>query len=460
MTAAAPTTPTESAAGSAAESAAGRSADRRANAAERVLAHLAGHLDAKVSVRLWDGRVVPLGADVVPELQVEIASPGTVSSLMRRPTIENLMRHFAVGNIACRGGDLIAFGEALRVEGSTKKMKGLDRGLVLKNALPFLFAPADKPEASHAYDGEITGRVAAKRDNKDYISFHYDLSNDFYKLFLDPWMQYSCGYFTDPGNTVEQAQADKLEMICRKLRLGEDERMLDVGCGWGGLLCYAAKNYGVRGHGVTLSEEQLAVARERVAEHGLEDRVTLELRDYSTLEGEYDKISSIGMYEHVGIANYPTYFGKLRSLLRDKGILLNHGITRRAKRKPGRFKKMRPEHKLIARYIFPGAELDHVGHTVETLEAKRFEVHDVENWREHYAMTLRQWCTRLMAREEEAVGMIGRERYNLWCVYLAGCAFAFESGSLRIFQVVASKQESKGISGVPQTRADLYRRAA
>ncbi len=179
-------------------------------------------------------------------------------------------------------------------------------------------------------------------------------------------MQYSCGYFTDWNNSLEQAQRDKIDMICRKLRLQPGEKMLDIGCGWGGLICHAAQKYGVKAHGVTLSQEQHDYTIEKVRRLGLEDLVTVELRDYNTLDGTYDKISSIGMYEHVGIANYPTYFRKIWSLLRDRGILLNHGITRRAKRQKGRFARMRPEHKLIAKYIFPGGELDHIGHTVES----------------------------------------------------------------------------------------------
>jgi len=192
---------------------------------------------------------------------------------------------------------------------------------------------------------------------------------------------------------------------------------------------------------------------------GLADRVTIELRDYTTLEGTYDKISSVGMYEHVGIANYAKYFGKIYSLLRDRGILLNHGITRRAKASKRRFAVMRPEQRLFARYIFPGGELDHIGHTCESLEASRFEVHDVENWREHYAQTTRFWCQRLAARQKEAIATVGPERYRLWLAYLAGVSFAFRDGSMRIYQVVASKHSARGRSELPGTRADLYRRA-
>jgi cyclopropane-fatty-acyl-phospholipid synthase len=212
----------------------------------------------------------------------------------------------------------------------------------------------------------------------------------------------------------------------------------------------------VRAHGVTLSEQQLAFARARVRELGLEGQVSVELRDYADLDGCYDKVASIGMFEHVGIANYPAYFGKLYSLLRDRGVLLNHSIARGAKPSRGQFRKLRPEHRLIQKYIFPGSELDHIGHTLEALEASKFEVHDVEGWREHYARTTRLWCQRLAARRAEAERLVGPERYRLWAAYLAGVSFAFADGSLRIFQVVATKHASKGPSGLPPTREDLY----
>ena len=437
------------------------SSERQLAAARAVLARLAESLGARFSVELWDGSRVALGPDVHPELRVAIQGPGVIGALLRWPTLDNLVRHYATGQIEIRGGDLVEFFEAARVERSRKKMKRLPTGLLLKNAWPFLFAPAEKRQPQHAYAGDQVGRTSsAQRKNQDYIQFHYDLGNDFYQLFLDPQMQYSCGYFTDWNNSLEQAQLDKLDMICRKLRLAPGERLLDIGCGWGGLVCHAATHYGVKAHGVTLSQTQFDFATEKVRSLGLENLVQIELRDFSTLDGRYDKISSIGMYEHVGIKNYPAYFGKINSLLRDRGILLNHGITRPAKRRPGRFRRIRPEQRLILKYIFPGGELDHIGHTCESLETCRFEVHDVEDWREHYYLTTRHWCRRLSARREEAIRLVGPERYRLWVLYLAGVSFAFFDNSARIYQVVASKHAGKGRAQLPPTRADLYRPAA
>ena len=373
--------------------------------------------------------------------------------------MDNLVRQYALGKLDFHGGDMMKFGDLARIDNSHKRIKQISKFLLVRHALPFIVAKEEQVIPKHAFQGDEVGRGDKKRQDQDYVQFHYDVSNEFYKLFLDPEMQYSCAYFTDINNTIEQAQQDKMEMICRKLRLKPGEQMLDIGCGWGGLSCYAAKNYGVNVHGVTLSQTQYDYTIEKVKRLGLEQQIKIELRDYNSLDGKYDKISSIGMYEHVGIANYPKYFGKIYSLLRDRGIVLNHGITRRAKKNNKRFAWMRPEHKFIAKYIFPGGELDHIGHTCQVMEACKFEVHDVENWREHYAQTTRLWCQKLSERKDEAINLVGMERYRLWIAYIAGVSFAFNDGSLRIFQVVASKHAAKGKSGMPCTRADLYRKA-
>jgi cyclopropane-fatty-acyl-phospholipid synthase len=249
-----------------------------------------------------------------------------------------------------------------------------------------------------------------------------------------------------------------MEMICRKLRLRPDETLLDIGCGWGGLMCYAALHHGVRAHGLTLSQQQLEMARERIRRLGLEDRVTVELRDAHEMTGTYDKVACIGMFEHLGIDNYHAFLKRMNGVVRDRGIVLIQMITRGAK-PPGRsFRKSRPEHRLYREYVFPGGELGHVGNLVESLEGARFEVHDVEGWREHYALTLKQWSQRLAEHEEEAIRLVGAERYRMWLAYMVGMSFGFADGTLRLFQVVASKHSARGASQMPATRADLYER--
>ena len=430
---------------------------KRLRALHNIANHLAPQLNLPVSLRLWDGSEVSLGPRPENRFALVLSSPGVVSSLLRRPTLTNVVEHYMAGRIDFQGGDLIAFGDAARGSRSRGSLKKVSRWYLVRQLWPFLFYPADRSAPEHCVaDDDIAVRSQPYRNRKEFIEFHYDLSTEFYQLFLDAELVYSCGYFTDWNNSLDQAQQDKLEHICRKLRLRPGETLLDVGCGWGGLLCHAARHYEVRAHGLTLSKEQFAYATEKVRRLGLEGQVTVELADYRDHQGEYDKIASVGMVEHVGIANYPGYFHKLWSLLRDRGVLLNHGITRPAKSSAAKFRKMRPENRVMQKYIFPGAELDHIGHSVEVMEACRFEVHDVEGWRGHYARTLRHWCERLSARREEAVRLVGPEKYRAWVAYLAACAFAFEDGPLRVFQTVATKHAKKGFSAMPPTRAHIY----
>jgi cyclopropane-fatty-acyl-phospholipid synthase len=429
---------------------------RQLDAAKALIADTAKALDLDVSVRLWDGSVTPLGASVTSPLEISIANPGVVGTLLRWPTLDNLLRCYIDKDIDFTGGTLIDFGQQFNRNGRTLRAKDL-KVLTLANRLrPFVFSIAARSVDDQGFAGDASGRKNSTRNNAAYIGFHYDVSNEFYALFLDPQMVYSCAYFTQWDNPLAKAQTDKLDMISRKLRLKPGERLLDIGCGWGGLVCHAAKHYGVSAHGITLSEAQLDFARDKAKKEGLADKVTFEFIDYSKVTGTYDKIASIGMYEHIGLKNIDGYMRKMRQLLSPDGVFLNHAISKRAP-KPTLFgPRVRPEQRALAKYIFPGGELDDIGHTVTAMERAGFEVHDVEAWREHYAQTCKLWCDRLTAQKSTAIEHVGEEKYRIWVAYLAGCSLAFQRGSARIFQTVATKS-AKGKSPLPPTRADLYR---
>ena len=423
-------------------------------AARTLVEELARHLDIDASVKLWDGSIMPLGRKVSSDLRLTIAGPGTIASIVRWPTLDRIIRHYAQGHIDLEGGTLIDFGRMVGEPAVRRRLKGMSKATVARQLLAFLTVPADQPERSRDFSGDATGAGRPRGRNQDFISFHYDVGNDFYRLFLDPEMVYSCGYFTDWSNSLETAQRDKLDMICRKLRLKPGERFLDIGCGWGGLVCHAAAEYGVKAHGITLSKEQLALASERIAARGLQSQVTVELADYQDLTGQWDKIASIGMYEHIGLANIPAYMSRVRGLLSEDGLFLNHAIASRAKRRRRRL-IMRPEKKAIQRYIFPGGELDDIGHSVAAMEQAGFEVHDVEAWRWHYAQTTRMWCERLAGNRAAAEALAGAQTTRIWLAYLAGCSLAFERGTLCIFQTLAAKR-ARGRPPLPPGRTDLY----
>ena len=422
--------------------------DRMLLAVRRAIAMVRDRLDGHFSVRLWDGSLEPLGNDVVPGLAIQINTPGVLPSILRRPSLDRVTRHYAHGRIDIEGGTLIDIAGPFALDKSARRrLKELSRWALFVALWPLLIAKGDHPDASRQFADDAEGAGRAADDNRRFIQFHYDVGNEFYRLFLDPQMQYSCAWYPTWETNLEDAQRAKLDITCRKLRLRPGERLLDIGCGWGGLLIHAARHYDAIGHGVTLSQEQLAFARDKVAELGLSDRITFELRDYQELTGQFDKIASIGMYEHIGIANIPAYFAKVKDLLADGGLFLNHAISRGAKKRKKRFSK-RPEQRALQKYIFPGGELDDIGHTVTEMERCGFEIHDVEGWREHYQKTTRLWCEQLTEHRAEAIALVGPETYRIWVAYLGGCSLAFQRASARIYQTLAGKS-AKGPAAVP-----------
>jgi len=425
--------------------------------AKELVDYLRPRLNTPVSVRLWDGSLHPLGETVEQGLEVVISGPGVAGAFLRWPTSDTLLRLYARGAIDYAGADLLTLIEKARVKNSRQKSRTLPLGLLVRFATAFLTARGESTAVAHVYKGDESGLTRAVGENSDFIQFHYDVGNDFYRLFLDKELLYSCAYFHDWSESLEQAQLNKLDMICRKLQLKPGERYLDIGCGWGALICHAAKHYGVKAHGITLSKEQLALTQQRIFTEGLQDLVTVELCDYQNLQGTFDKISSVGMVEHVGIDNMRGYMTRVRSLLRDRGLFLNHGITRPAKVSEKKFRHMSAERRLLAKYIFPGGELDHLGHMIQCMEASGFDVQDVEGWRDHYSMTCRHWVQRLEANRDEAIRLVGVEKFRMWTLYLTGCVFALGDGGARIYQTVATNQGKRGLSGMPCTREHLYR---
>lgn len=420
----------------------------------KLLAHAREILELDIGFRLWDGSTVPedLGGDA---FAIRLADENLVAALLRSPQAETLLNLWVSKRIDFENGDMFDL-VARRPKVRTREIrKQLSKFQVANTLRKFLFLGkggpwplGDQPDEKPS-DGDAA-------ENQKNIAYHYDVSNAFYRLFLDDRMVYTCGYCTDWDNDIHQMQTDKLEMICRKLRLKPGEKMLDIGFGWGSLALYAAANYGVRVTGVTLSERQLEFATEMAEKLGLSDEVSFVLLDYAEVEGEFDKISSIGMHEAIGIDNYPTYYSTIARVLKPGGIYLHHAITRPAKKDAKTFRKKNKEFALLTKYIFPGGELDHIGNTVTMLEQHGFEVHDVENWREHYQRTCRLWHDRLLANYDAAVAEVGEVKTRLWLVYLGGCSIAFERNTVRLYQTVTTKVQ-RGPAGLPPTRADLYR---
>jgi cyclopropane-fatty-acyl-phospholipid synthase len=406
---------------------------------------------------LWEGSTVPAG---LPRdaLALHIADEGAVARLIRSPKLETLLLLWLVRRIDVRNGTLFDLVHLRKTKSTRDFRKTLDKRLALRTLLAFLFAPrgAALPALRQSKWRPSSGDPS---ENKRNISYHYDLSNTFYSLWLDKEMVYTCAYCTDWDNDIDRMQQDKLEMICRKLRLKAGERMLDIGCGWGAVSMYAARHYGVTAYGVTLSEQQVAYANEKIKRLGLQDRVRIECKDYTQVEGEgaFDKIAAIGIQEHIGIANYPTYYKTIDRLLKRDGLFLHHAITWPAKRPDSALRRGGPaDIHIFTKYIFPGAQLDNIGNTVRMLERHGFEVHDVEAWREHYQRTCRLWHDRLLANYDAAVAEIGDLKARLWLTYLAASSIAFERNSIGLYQTLASKRR-RGPSGLPPTRADLYR---
>jgi cyclopropane-fatty-acyl-phospholipid synthase len=425
---------------------------RETRAAERTVAArldgmkvLAGALGwLPVTVRFWDDSTVVARGD--PDAPVVlIRDERAIAHFLRAPNQLGLGRAWV-------SGALDVDGDLERVLGLRHRVSGLSLGRVGRARLAAAALRVAGPRALRRppipeCEAEPAGRLHSLRRDRASVRHHYDVSNRFYELLLGPSLVYSCAYFADGQDSLESAQERKLELICRKLDLRPGERLLDIGCGWGSLVMHAVERHGVSALGVTLSEPQAELARRRIEAAGLADRAEVRVLDYREIEERpFDKIASVGMYEHVGRAQLDTYVDAVHRLLRPGGLFLNHGITR-LNASPPRGPTF------IGRYVFPDGELHPVNDIIGALEAGGFEVRDVESLREHYALTLRRWLANLAASREEAVGEVGIERERVWRLYMLGSAQGFEQGEIGVYQTLAAREGAA--HALPLDRAEL-----
>lgn len=385
-------------------------------------------VSAPVNIRLWNGQLIR--APEPAHITLTVKSARALTQLAR-PSLGVLARSYVEGEIDLEGS--------------------------MRAALPMAEALASGQRDPY---GGVVPRwkwwLHSKASDRRNIERHYDVGNEFYGLWLDRNRVYSCAYYETLEDTLDQAQEHKLDHICRKLLLKPGERLLDIGCGWGGLMLWAARHYGVRTLGITLSQQQHDYVRERLRTLGLEDRCEVRLLDYRDMpeDESFDKIASVGMFEHVGRQNLPVYFSKIQRLLRPGGLVMNHGITTNSLEGAqlgsgiGEF---------VDQYVFPGGELMHVSTVVREMARQGLETWDAECLRPHYARTLWHWVERLEARRDEARALVGEKNLRVWLIYMAGSAHAFTRGWLSIYQLLGAKPLADGSLPYPLTRDHVYR---
>jgi cyclopropane-fatty-acyl-phospholipid synthase len=376
-------------------------------------------------IELWNGQRIDFSPEA-PRVTIRLPRASAARYLLT-PSLSNLGMAYVEG--------------AIEVRGKARDM------IAVVNALA---------RTSLKAEGKFARIVRSIRHDRDRdaeaIRYHYDVSNAFYQQFLDPNMVYSCAYFETGEEDLATAQLKKIDHILAKIALQPGQRLLDIGCGWGALVIRAAQRYGARCVGVTLSENQCALARERVRAAGLEHLVDIRLQDYRDVVGEFDRITSVGMFEHVGLRHLPDYFATIRALLADDGLAMNHGIT---STDPDNGETPYGGGEFIQRYVFPHGELAHLGQVLKAMQQGQLEAYDVENLRRHYARTCALWTENFEAHAERVRALGGDKRFRIWHVYLAGCSYAFEQDLISLYQIVCGKA-GRCAAALPWSRRYMY----
>ncbi|MEX3969689.1 class I SAM-dependent methyltransferase [Paraburkholderia caribensis] len=379
-----------------------------------------------VRLTLWTGQTFNLGWHDNPTVHIRVKDPSAIPALLN-PSLDTL--------------------------GEAYVQQKIDVDGTLQGVINAAYGLSETGGDSSSVVSSLAKRFAhTKKEDKQAIQYHYDVSNEFYALWLDERMVYSCAYFETGDETLDEAQVKKIDHILDKIRVESDSTLLDIGCGWGALVIRAAQRFGVRCVGITLSERQFELATERVKQAGLSHLIEIRMQDYRDTTGSFDRITSVGMFEHVGMANLPEYFRKIHHLLAESGIAMNHGITATDANSGdtplggGTF---------IDKYVFPAGELPHISLALKAMQGGGLEALDVENLRRHYARTLNIWSDRYERAGERIRRMIGEEKYRIWRVYLAGCAHAFDVDNVAIYQIVCQKS-AKPSSTIPWSRRYMY----
>jgi cyclopropane-fatty-acyl-phospholipid synthase len=380
------------------------------------------------AVELWNGKRFQLcsHAAAQPKVVLRIKSPKALMKLAATD-LDTLGQAYAEGELDVEGHIRDAFTVVTQLVGS------------------FSVSAANRLRPRLA-------RHTHKLDAES-IRHHYDVSNEFYQHWLDDEMVYSCAYFRDATDSLEAAQLQKIDHILTKIQLKPGERLLDIGCGWGALILRAAKHYGARCTGITLSQRQFDLATQRVREAGLSEQCEVLLMDYRDVPGQFDKITSVGMFEHVGLNNLQAYFQKVHDLLADGGVVMNHGIT---SSDPNSGETPMGGGRFIDRYVFPNGELPHISLALKEMATAGLETTDVENLRLHYAMTLDHWTDRFEAKGAQLRELVGDKRYRIWRAYLAGCAYGFKQNWIALHQIIAVKADQPEQPALPMTREYMY----